>query len=479
MDRLLVEGTEFGRYRLLDPLGAGAMGEVHRAYDTGTDRVVALKLLSPQFAGDTVYRKRFQREAQIVARLSNPHIVPLHDFGEIDGRLFLDMRLIEAPDLATVLAEKGRLEPATAVHVITQIASALDAAHAHGLLHRDVKPSNILVTPENFAYLIDFGIARGGNDTTLTAAGVMIGTLAYMAPERLTLAETDARSDVYALACVLYECLAGTKPYAGDSVERQIAAHLTDDPPRPSATGLPAAFDPVITTGMAKKPEERYGSAGELAAAAQRALLPPTMSAHRPRPRPRRRTVVAAAVSVLAVTGASALALSRDGSAFVTDAPEPVVPVTSAVTVAPGPAPARPGNPPPAGESPRHRDPLPQPVVTVTETLPAVPGTEGPVIAPTPTPGAPAPALPPPPAPSPSTATATPTATTSGIPTPSTTGAIEPTTTPPETTTPTATGTSTSPAPSETQDGGAAEAGDEAAPDGATGTTIATESPSR
>ncbi len=461
------------------------MGEVHRAYDTGTDRMVALKLLSPQFAEDTVYRKRFQREAQIVARLSNPHIVPLHDFGEIDGRLFLDMRLVEAPDLATLLEEKGRLEPATAVHVITQIASALDAAHAQGLLHRDVKPSNILLTAEGFAYLIDFGIARGGSDTTLTAAGVMIGTLAYMAPERLTLGETDARSDVYALACVLYECLAGTKPYRGDSVERQIAAHLTDEPPRPSAAGIPAAFDPVIATGMAKKPEERYGSAGELAAAAQHALLPPTAPEPPPLPRPRKRkrrhTVAAASVSALVVVGASALALARDGGTLVTDPPDPAVPVTSSATVAPGPASAGPVDPPAVAESPQLHDPTSPPGVTVTGTVPVapvivpgIPGAGG-----TPAPGTSAPVSPPPdPSPDPTTTTTRPPATTTSTPAPSTTtGTTEPTTTPPETTAPTSTETSTSPTTSAPQETGTAEAGDDPAdPGDATGTAIATDS---
>ncbi|MCX0274181.1 serine/threonine protein kinase, partial [Nocardia zapadnayensis] len=269
-----VEGTEFGRYRLLDPLGAGAMGEVHRAYDTGTERMVAVKVLSREFAQDTVYRRRFQREAQLVARLHEPHIVPIHDFGEIDGRLFLEMRLVEAPDLASLLADKGSLPAAEAVAVVAQIAAALDAAHSSGVVHRDVKPSNILVTAEGFAYLIDFGIARSSQDTTLTRAGTMIGTLAYMAPERLTLDQIDARSDVYSLACVLYECLAGTKPYTGESVERQIAAHLTERPPLPSAAGLPPAFDVVVARGLAKDPDQRYGSAGELAAAAQQALVP-------------------------------------------------------------------------------------------------------------------------------------------------------------------------------------------------------------
>ncbi|WP_051714904.1 serine/threonine-protein kinase [Nocardia rhamnosiphila] len=269
-----VEGTEFGRYRLLDPLGAGAMGEVHRAYDTGTERMVAVKVLSREFAQDTVYRRRFQREAQLVARLHEPHIVPIHDFGEIDGRLFLEMRLVEAPNLAALLADQGSLPAAEAVAVVAQIAAALDAAHSSGVVHRDVKPSNILITAEGFAYLIDFGIARSNQDTTLTRAGTMIGTLAYMAPERLTLDQVDARSDVYSLACVLYECLAGTKPYTGESVERQITAHLTERPPLPSAAGLPPAFDVVVARGLAKDPDQRYGSAGELAAAAQQALVP-------------------------------------------------------------------------------------------------------------------------------------------------------------------------------------------------------------
>ncbi|MGW4070058.1 protein kinase domain-containing protein [Nocardia grenadensis] len=269
-----VEGTEFGRYRLLDPLGAGAMGEVHRAYDTGTERMVAVKVLSREFAQDTVYRRRFQREAQLVARLDEPHIVPIHDFGEIDGRLFLEMRLVEAPNLASLLADRGALPAAEAVAVVTQIAAALDAAHASGVVHRDVKPSNILITASGFAYLIDFGIARSSQDTTLTRAGTMIGTLAYMAPERLTLDQVDSRSDVYSLACVLYECLAGTKPYTGESVERQIAAHLTDRPPLPSAAGLPPAFDAVVARGLAKDPDQRYGSAGELASAARQALDP-------------------------------------------------------------------------------------------------------------------------------------------------------------------------------------------------------------
>lgn len=268
------EETPFGRYRLRGLLGAGGMGQVYRAYDTGTERVVALKVLPPEYAHDPVYRARFRREAQVAARLSEPHIVPIHDYGEIDGRLYLDMRLVEGTDLATLLNTDGALTPAAAVSCIAQVAAALDAAHRAGLVHRDVKPSNILTAPDGFAYLIDFGIARGEGDAGLTTAGAAIGTFAYMAPERLDHGDYDGRADVYSLACVLYECMTGSKPFPGTSVERQIAAHLSAPPPRPSASsvGVPAAFDAVIARGMAKQPADRFPTAGALAAAARAAL---------------------------------------------------------------------------------------------------------------------------------------------------------------------------------------------------------------
>ncbi|WP_218003251.1 serine/threonine-protein kinase [Nocardia concava] len=277
-----MEERPFGRYRLLDVLGAGGMGQVFRAFDTGTNRIVALKVLPPGLAHDPTYRERFRREALATARLNEPHVIPIHDFGEIDGRLFLDMRMVEGIDLGTRLGLDGSLAPDAAVSVISQIAAALDAAHRAGLVHRDVKPSNILTTAEDFAYLIDFGIARGGDDTGLTTDGAAVGTFAYMAPERLEENEYDARADVYSLACVLYECLTGSKPFPGTSVERQIAAHLSSPPPRPSVeSGLvPAAFDRVIADGMAKNPRERYPTAGALAAAARAALTgsePPTI----------------------------------------------------------------------------------------------------------------------------------------------------------------------------------------------------------
>ncbi len=272
-----MEGTPFGRYRLVKLIGRGGMGEVWRAYDTATDRIVAVKVLPAHLLDDQLFEERFRREANAAAALTEPHVVPIHNFGEIDGRLYVDMRLIEGSDLQTVLSE-GALHPARAVMVIEQVAAALNAAHRVGLVHRDVKPSNILVAEFDFAYLIDFGIARTAGETGLTNTGSMIGTWAYMAPERFSTGHTDPRSDTYALACVLHECLTGRQPYPGDSVERQIAAHLMTPPPRPSSTqqGVPAGFDKVIATGMAKEPQQRYATTIELARAARAAITTPT-----------------------------------------------------------------------------------------------------------------------------------------------------------------------------------------------------------
>lgn len=268
-----MEGSPFGRYQLLELLGRGGMGEVWRAFDPTMNRVVALKVLPPNFAGDEVFQERFRREARAAAGLDEPHVVPFYDFGEVEGRLYVTMRLIGGRDMQTLL-EYGPLPPARAVHIIEQIALALDAAHRIGLIHRDVKPSNILVAEHDFAYLIDFGIARTTEETGLTSTGATIGTWAYMSPERLNTGRADARADIYALTCVLYEALTGQRPYPGDSLEQQIVGHLTTPPPRPSAfrSGLPAALDAVIATGMAKNPNERYASTIELAKAARSAL---------------------------------------------------------------------------------------------------------------------------------------------------------------------------------------------------------------
>src|SRR5829696_3781717 len=255
------------------------MGEVYRAFDTRTDRVVALKLLPSHLAKDGVFQQRFRRESQAAAGINEPHVVPIHGFGEIDDRLYLDMRLIDGRNLGAILGEdddKKPLQPAFAVSIIEQVAAALDAAHELGLIHRDGKPSNILVTKNDFAYLIDFGLARTAGQQGLTTAGSTLGTMAYMSPERFEGGDIDPRSDVYALTCVLYECLTGSRPYPVDSLEQQIAKHINAPPPKPSDIDPRlAAFDPVIAKGMSKKPGRRYQSAGEMAAAARQALNVP------------------------------------------------------------------------------------------------------------------------------------------------------------------------------------------------------------
>jgi ABC-type amino acid transport substrate-binding protein/predicted Ser/Thr protein kinase len=269
-----VEATPFGHYQLRELIGRGGMGEVYRAYDTKTDRVVALKVLPHHLAEDATFQQRFRRESQAAAGLNDPHVVPIHGYGEIDGRLYLDMRLIEGRNLGTILEDTDEaLGAAFAVNVVEQVATALDAAHEAGLIHRDVKPSNILITGRDFVYLIDFGLARTAGEKGLTTAGNTLGTLAYMAPERFEGAQIDPRADIYALTCVLYECITGSRPYPSESYEQQIKGHMVSPPPRPSAIDPKlAAFDDVIAKGMAKKPAKRYQTAGELAAAARQAL---------------------------------------------------------------------------------------------------------------------------------------------------------------------------------------------------------------
>lgn len=239
-------GTWFGPYQLRRLLGRGGMGEVYEAEDTRKHRVVALKLISSQFSGNPEFRARMQREADTAGRLTEPHVVPIHDYGEINGQFYVDMRLIEGTSLRALLARNGPLSPARAVAIVSQVASALDAAHAAGVTHRDVKPENILITGNDFAYLVDFGIARAATDPGLTQTGTAIGTYNYMAPERFSGNEVTYRSDIYALACVLAECLTGAPPYRVDSIEQLIAAHLMQ-PARGRASSDPPRYRPPWT----------------------------------------------------------------------------------------------------------------------------------------------------------------------------------------------------------------------------------------
>lgn len=265
------------------------MGEVHRAFDTVQQRFVALKRLPAALTADPDYQRRFRREAALCARLQDPHIIPIHGFGEIDGRLYIDMRLVDGPDLGSLIAASGPLEPERAVAVVEQIGEALDAAHRAGLLHRDVKPSNILVTPSDFAYLVDFGLVRAMSEqsgTALTASGAALGTPTYMAPERFTGEPVDQRGDVYGLACVLYQALTGNRPFSPTEPLALMHAHLHAPPPQPSQfRSALAPFDAVISAGMAKDPDARPMSCGDLTRSARGALRP-TVAATRSSPSP-------------------------------------------------------------------------------------------------------------------------------------------------------------------------------------------------
>ncbi|MGW4531438.1 protein kinase domain-containing protein [Nocardia sp. NPDC004340] len=268
-------GSRFGQYELRRLLGVGGMGEVYEAYDTVRDRVVAVKLLDVDLARQPTYVERFRRESRTAAKLQEPHVIPVHDWGEVDGVLFIDMRLVRGRDLKAYLFEEGPLPPERAVAVVEQIAAALDSAHENGLVHRDVKPANILLTGDLFAYLVDFGIAHTESDVQLTQTGNAIGSFAYMAPERFEHnASVSPSADIYALACVLYECLTGGPPFRVVGNLANIRAHMLTPPPRPSVrTGVPVGLDQVVAIGMAKEPGRRYASAGQLARAARAALM--------------------------------------------------------------------------------------------------------------------------------------------------------------------------------------------------------------
>jgi DNA-binding NarL/FixJ family response regulator len=271
-------GAVFAGHRIDGVAGRGGMGIVYRATDLALARPVALKLIAPGVANDRVFRERFQRECRIAAAIDHPGVVPIFHAGEEQGQLYVSMRFVEGTDLRALLGEAGRLEPDRAVGIVAQVAAALDAAHRHGLVHRDVKPANVLIAPRDDGdrvFLADFGVTKqrmAGED--LTGTGLAMGTADYMAPEQARGSDVDARTDVYGLGCVLFRTLAGVVPYQRESDVEKMWAHIHEPPPplldvRPE---LPQGLAHVVEKAMAKDPGARQQTAGQLGREAVAAL---------------------------------------------------------------------------------------------------------------------------------------------------------------------------------------------------------------
>jgi serine/threonine protein kinase len=274
MAAVLQDGAAFAGHRIERLLGVGGMGEVYLATQLEPERTVALKVIAPQIASDERFRRRFERESRLVRGLDHPNVIRVHDAGEHEGRLYMSMAYVEGLDLGALLAQRGALHPRHAALIVSQVASALDAAAAQGLVHRDVKPGNIFLAaggPEPQSHLGDFGLSKHVSSTSgLTRTGHWVGTIDYASPEQLQAGEVDRHTDVYALGAVLHKALTGEVPYPRDRDVDKMMAHIAEPPPSPSTVveGMTIGFDEVVARAMAKRPEERYASAGELGRAA-------------------------------------------------------------------------------------------------------------------------------------------------------------------------------------------------------------------
>lgn len=267
-------GQRLGKYQILSEIGRGGMAIVYKAFDTGLQRYVALKILLPRLAADEQILRRFEREATTAANLKHPNIVVIHDVGSADGYHFLVMELLEGCTLREEIRARGAMLPARAAYVASQVASALDHAHQQGLIHRDVKPSNIILGRQDHTTLTDFGLVRAAHSARLTEAGATVGTLEYMAPEQLGGDEIDWRSDVYSLGVVVYELLAGRTPFTGDTPFSVMQKVMYEPPPllENLVPTLPSSVGRVVAQALSKSPLDRFRSAGEFAAALFRAL---------------------------------------------------------------------------------------------------------------------------------------------------------------------------------------------------------------
>ena len=308
-----IVGSDVAGYRVEELVGRGGMGEVYRAHDQRLDRNVALKILAAIYAEDDAFRERLERESRIAASLDHPNVVPIYEAGDTDGRLFIAMRFVDGTDLKALLRREGPLEPERATAIARQVADALDAAHERGLVHRDVKPSNVLLDQQGgreHAYLADFGLTQSVSDRGPTD-GQLMGTVDYVAPEQIRGDEIDGRADVYALGCLLFEALTGTLPFGGASDVAVVYAHLEQEPPRASdrRSALPVALDEVLGRAMSKDPDDRQATCRALVEEASAALGLDT-----PEVRSRRRSIAITAIAVaLAFAVAVAVAIAVTG----------------------------------------------------------------------------------------------------------------------------------------------------------------------
>ena len=294
-------GEEFAGYRLVSLLGHGGMSIVYRAEHIGLERTVALKLLSPQLSDDEDFRERFQRESKVAASLEHPNIIPIYEAGGENGVFYIAMRYVDGADLKTRLKESGQLEAQQVVSFVAQVAAALEAAHAKGLIHRDVKPANILIAPgagvegSDHVYLSDFGVAKNTGAAGLTKTGLFVGTAEYASPEQIEGKELDGRADIYSLGCVAYEALTGAPTYEKDSEVAMMYAHLLEPPPKLSERrpDLGFAVDEVIAKAVAKSRDDRYARPSEFALALRQAVR--RQRARRARDDPRRQRPAAPA----------------------------------------------------------------------------------------------------------------------------------------------------------------------------------------
>jgi serine/threonine protein kinase len=266
---------EFAGYRIVSRVGRGGMGVVYRALDLSLERQVALKVLAEELADDPAFRGRFERESKLAASLDHPSVIPIYAAGEWEGVLYLAMRLVDGADLRSIVRQAGRLEPERAVRIVTQVASALDAAHAHGLVHRDVKPANVLLAAGDHVYLTDFGLSkRLAADTAYTRTGEVLGSLDSIAPEQIRREPSGPFTDVYALGCMTFQLLTGSVPFDIETEEGKLWAHLSETPRAPSelVAELGTGFDIAVRRAMSKRTEDRQPSAGVFAAALQQGL---------------------------------------------------------------------------------------------------------------------------------------------------------------------------------------------------------------